>query len=152
MISAFLAAPGCTSRVETASVASDSTVVRAARSSGDIEAAITLCSRVSKKTGRRIGAGRLFEIEDGKRVHAVVDLENRFARGDRELSFHLVWIGPNERVTYKKRVELAPDDSTSTFSSTISLSARRRPGRYNFQVYLFRELIAEKSFELRPQS
>lgn len=142
-------ASGCSSRVETGEVAADSTVVYAAKNPDDVDASITLCSRVGSKTGRRIGVSRVFDIRDGKRVRAFVDLENRFALGPRELSFHLVWLNPDEKTIFKKRIDLSPDDSTTTLSSSIRLNEKRTPGHYTFQVYLFRELIAEKSFELR---
>jgi hypothetical protein len=148
-VAVVLSDSGCASRVETAETAADSTVVYAAKDPQDIETTITLCSKVSKKTGRRIGVSRVFDIVDGKRIRAFVDLENRFALGPRQLSFHLVWLNPEKRTVYKKRYDMAPDDSTTNLSSSIKLSSKRTPGNYTFQVYLFRELIAEKSFELR---
>jgi hypothetical protein len=67
--------------------------------------------------------------------------------------FHLEWLSPDGETVYKKRIDWAPNSSTATLKSSIAIDPdRRSPGRYSFRVYLFRELMAEKRFELRADS
>jgi hypothetical protein len=92
---------------------------------------------------------RSFEIEEGARVQATVRLENVYARGKRPLMFHFVWTNPQQKRVFKRMVEYVPNDSTQTLSSSLSIPpTRRSAGRYALQVFLFREQIAEKAFEL----
>ena len=145
-----LASSGCSTRSETPAVAADSTLVYRAKDPGGLEASITLCSKSpSKKTGKRRGVSEVFTADEDAKVYAFVDLENHFALGNRLLEFHIVWIGPDGTSFYKKRVEYVPTDSTVTLQSRISIPPERRdPGRYALRVYFFRELIAERDFEV----
>lgn len=145
-----LALGGCSSRVETPTVLSDSTLAYSSKSPGGVDATITLCRKVGSKSGKRYGAGQVFTIGEKSKVRALIDLENVRALGDRDLMFHVVWLGPGDDRLYKKRIDYTPDDSSTTLSSSISIPPdRREPGDYKLRVYLFRELIAEKPFELR---
>lgn len=93
---------------------------------------------------------RAFDLEEDARVLATVRLENIHARGEGPLTFHLVWLNPAERRVFKKIYEYTPNDSTRTLTGSFSIPpSRRSPGFYTLQVFLFRELIAQKSFELR---
>ena len=92
---------------------------------------------------------RSFEIEEGARVQAVVRLENIYARGNRPLMFHLVWLNPQDKRVFKRMVEYIPNDSTQTLTSSLTIApTKRSAGRYSLQVFLFREQIAQKSFKL----
>ena len=143
---------GCSSRIETPVVTDDSTITYPAKKAGDISAKITLCRKLNKKDGGQIGAGTVFSIMENAKVYAVVDLENQFNLINRELMFHLDWIGPNGRSFYRKQINLSPDDSASTINSSVSISPdKRQAGEYSFRVYYFRELIAEKKFEILPE-
>ncbi len=67
--------------------------------------------------------------------------------------FHVDWIDPEGRSFYLKRIDLLPGDSTASLISSISVSPDKRlPGKYLLRIYLFRELIAEKYFELRDSA
>jgi hypothetical protein len=146
---------GCSERIETPAMAADSTLVFPAKHPGDIECRITFASKSkpSKKTGKRRGVSRDFEIEEKARVYAFVDIRNQFARGDDELSFHLVWLKPNDKTAFKKRIEYTPSDADTTLKSSFSIyPGKRTPGTYKLRVYLFRELIAEKSFRLHGET
>jgi hypothetical protein len=93
---------------------------------------------------------RVFDIEEGARVQATVRLENVYARGKRPLMVHFVWLNPELKRVFKRMVEYAPNDSVQTLTSSMSLTpTKRSAGRYSLQVFLFREQIAEKSFQLR---
>jgi hypothetical protein len=141
---------GCSSRVETAVAESDSTLTYPSRSPDGPRATITFCRKISKKTGKLIGEGRVFTAGDKVKVRAIVELENAVSHAGRDLMFHLVWIGPNQKEFFTKRIDHAVNDSSGPLKSTISIHPDKRPpGLYRLRVYLFRELIAEKTFELR---
>lgn len=143
---------GCSDRVETPTLTADSTWVYAGKTTGDVSARITFTtkSKPSKKTGKRRGVGTAFDIKEKRKVYAFVDIQNQFARGEDPLSFHVVWLKPDDKEFYTKRFEYEPSDSDTTLKSSRSISPKwRGPGTYKVRVYLFRELIAEKSFRLR---
>jgi hypothetical protein len=147
---ALLATTGCSSRVESGVADADSTLVYASKEADGVTARITLCRKIGSKTGRRIGVGQVFTIGEKSKVRALIDLENELALGERRLMFHLVWLGPGDREFYTKRIDHDPSDKPAPLASSISIyPGKREPGSYALQVYLFRELIAEKRFELR---
>jgi hypothetical protein len=149
IISAF---SGCSSRNETPTTTENSTIVYSPKQPDGVSANITLCRKVGSKTGKRIGEGKVFTITDKAKVHAFFDLENRKIFVDKEMMFHAEWIGPNGKSFYRKRIDLLPDDSSSTISSSISITPeKRQPGNYTVRFFIFRELIAEKKFELRDE-
>jgi hypothetical protein len=144
---------GCSSRNETPTTSEDSTIVYSPKQPDGVSANITLCRKVGKKTGKRIGEGTIFTIMDKAKVRAFFDLENRKFFMDKEMMFHAEWIGPNGKSFYRKRIDLLPNDSSSTINSSISISPeKRQPGIYTVRFFLFRELIAEKKFELRADA
>jgi uncharacterized protein YcfL len=139
---------GCSSRVETAVTAADSTVVYPSKKAGGIEAKITFYRKESKKTGKRIGEGQRFALKQKRKLRALVELQNH---GNQEVMLHLEWIGPKQKTFLSKQLQLLPGD-TAAIQSSISISpAKRKAGKYKLRVYLFRELIAEKEFELLPE-
>lgn len=142
----------CTSRFEEPVLNDDSSISYPSKSADDIEARITLCRKVDKKTTERIGTGSVFTLRDKANLRAFVDIENRFSYGDRELMFHFDWIGPNGKTFYLKQFVLSPNDSIATIKSSISISPEQRDvGVYKLRIYFFRELIAEKNFEILPK-
>ena len=141
---------GCSSRNEKPITREDSTIVYSPKQPGGVNAKITLCKKLDRKNGRRIGEGTVFTIMDEARVYAFFDLENRNFFTDKEMMLHIEWIGPDGKSFYTKRIDLLPDDSTSTINSSISITQEnRQPGNYIVRLFLFRELIAEKNFELQ---
>ncbi|MBU1699701.1 MAG: hypothetical protein KJ970_15510 [Candidatus Eisenbacteria bacterium] len=140
---------GCSTRAESGTWTADSTLVYPGKIAGDVTCTITFCEKFSSKTGQCTGVSRSFEMMEDAKVRAVIHLENVSARGDDDLSFHLVWLDPNDDTIFKKRVEVTPDPSNTTLTSSLSITPDNRElGRYKFRLYLFRELMAEKSFEL----
>jgi hypothetical protein len=93
---------------------------------------------------------RAVEAEEGARIQANVRLENVHARGQRPLTFHFVWLNPEKKKLFKRMLEYTPNDSSQVLASSLTISpSKRAPGFYTIQVFLFRELIAEKILELR---
>lgn len=147
----FLIGSGCSSRETSPIFDADSTLVYPAIEDGDVEATITFFRKDDSQSGSLLGVGRYFSIMEDGDVRANVEIKNRFAHGNRELMFHLDWIDPDGNSFFQKRIDLLPDDSTSTLNSSISTSPEiRQPGEYCLRIYYFRELIAEKKFELFP--
>jgi len=141
---------GCSSRNETPTFREDSTIVYSPKQQEGTTAKITFCRKVGRKTGKRIGMGTVFYIKEKTKVHAFFDLENRKSFADKDIMFHIEWIGPDDKSFYGKRIDLLQDDSSSTINSSISITpGNRQQGSYNVRLFLFRELIAEKRFELR---
>jgi hypothetical protein len=98
-------------------------------------------------------SGTVFALKENEDVYAVLDLENRLVNTGYDLMFHLDWTGPDGKSVYLKRIDLAAADSSSSIVSSISVAPdKRTAGEYKLRVYLFRELIAEKKFELRPEA
>ena len=140
---------GCSERIETPTKGEDSTIVYPSKSIDGIEAKITFCEKVSKKTGDPIKAGTVFPIKENTKVSAVIDLNNRESYRGKLLMFHVDWLDSSGHSLFKKRIDLPTNDSSSTLISSINISPdKRQPGYYFLRVYLFRELIAEKSFTL----
>jgi len=147
-----IAATGCSERASEPVILPDSTIVFPAKKGDGISATITLCRKVIQKTGKRIGMGTIFSIREDGNVYAFIDLENRFVYGDKELMFHLDWIDPEGKSFYQKRIDLSPTDSSLTINSSISVApGKRQAGEYFLRVYFFRELVAEKKFELQTE-
>lgn len=143
------ALPGCSSRNETPTINEDSTIVYSPKQPGGITAEITLCRKVEKKTGKRIGEATVFNIKDKAKIYAFFDIENRKTFAEKEMMFHVEWIGPGGKSFYRKRIDLFSYDSSSTINSTISIiPGKRQQGSYNVRLFFFREVIAEKRFHL----
>ena len=143
---------GCSSRNETPTTSEDSTIVYLPKQPNGVNANIMLCRKIGSKTGKRIGEGTVFTIMDNAKVHAFFDLENRKNFMGKGMMFHVEWIGPNGKSFYRKRIDLLPDDSSSTNNSSISITPeKRQSGNYIVRFFLFRELIAEKKFELHDE-
>lgn len=142
----------CSSRVETPLTGEDFTIVYPAKNPNDISAKITLFRKFDKKTKEQIGVGTVFFLREKANIRASIDIENQITYGDQELMFHIDWINAEGKSIYLKRIDLAADDTNSTFSSSISISPEiREEGTYTIQLFFFRELIAEKKFEILPQ-
>jgi hypothetical protein len=144
---------GCSERALEPVILPDSTIVFPSKKADDISAKITFCNKLGSKTGKRIGEGTVFTIREKESVYAVVDLDNRFLNLGREQMIHIDWIDPDGSSFYRKRIDLLPGDSSSAITSSISISPnKRQAGEYILRIYLFRELIAEKKFELQTES
>ena len=139
----------CSDRVETPSMGENSTQIYRSKSANGIEATITFCERISKQTSDPVNERTIFTIKDKVKVYAVVNLINRKYHEDKDLMFHIDWLDSTGNSFFKKRIDLTASDSSSSLISLINISPdKRQAGNYSLRVYLFRELIAEKKFEL----
>ena len=148
----FLAGAGCSSREKKPVTLADSTIIYPSKKTDGLTATIALCRKIDKKTGKRIGEGTAFTIMEKTRAHAIADIPNLSLKEGKGLMFHFNWIGPNGKSFFKKQIDIFPNDSSSSISSTISIKpGTRQAGDYKIQLYFFRELIAEKKFTLFPE-
>jgi len=140
---------GCSDRKKEPVILKDSTIVYSSRSEIGTQPKITLSSKISKKTGKPIKPGTKFKLQEQAKLYANVDLESQASLKESELMFHIDWIDSSGNSFYKKRIDISPNDSSSRIISSISISPqKRKTGNYIVRVYLFRELIAEKKFQL----
>ena len=138
----------CSNRIEIPAENDDLTIQHLPKNEKDINAVITFCSKVNNKNDRPVNPETKFIISENENVYAIVNLINRENYFNELLMFHLEWIGPGGKDIYRKRIDLL-NDSSNVLQSSISIPPdKRQPGNYSFRVYLFRELIAEKNFEL----
>jgi len=143
----------CSERISEPVILADSTIVFPPKEASGISAKITFSRCLAQKSGRQSAISTLFPVKEDGNVYAVVELENRLNHTDQPLMFHIDWIDTENRSFYKKQIDLAPGDSTAFLVSSVSVSPDKRlPGKYLIRIYLFRELIAEKYFELRDSA
>ena len=139
----------CSDRVETPSEGKNSTTTYRSKTASGIEASIVFCEKIKSQAGEPVNEGTVFILNNDSKVYAIVNLKNRELNTDKDLMFHIDWLDSTGNSFFKKRIDLTADDSSSTLMSLINISPDRRgPGKYSLRVYLFRELIAEKNFEL----
>jgi hypothetical protein len=140
---------GCSGREDKPVILNDSTIIYSSISETGIQTKITLSNKISKKTGRPIKADTIFKLQEKSKLYASVNLEMQSKNNDRDLMFHIDWIDAFGKSIYKKRIDISPSDTSSRIISSISITPeKRKTGNYILRVYLFRELIAEKKFQL----
>ena len=139
----------CSDRVETPSKGENSTQVYRSKSTSGIEASITFCEKIKSQTSEPVNEGTVFTLNNDSKVYSIVNLKNRELNTDKDLMFHIDWLDSTGNSFFKKRIDLAANDSSSSLISIINTSPdKRQAGNYSLRVYLFRELIAEKHFKL----
>ncbi len=142
---------GCAARQQTTVEKDDKTVVYPPKNEGDLSARIIFCRKINKITGKPVGAGTVFMLKEKEYLRALIEFENLPAFYNRELMLHLDWISPEGKSFFLKPVNFTPNDTVTSILSSISISpGTRQPGKYWLRIYFFRELIAEKQFELIP--
>jgi hypothetical protein len=144
---------GCSERASEPVILPDSTIAFPPKKVDGISAKITFSRHLAQKSIRQSAISTVFPLKEDGNVYAVIELENRLNEKDLDLMFHVDWIDPEGRSFYLKRIDLYAGDSTASLVSSVSVPPDRRlPGKYLLRIYLFRELIAEKYFELRDES
>lgn len=143
----FFCISACSGRKDKPVILNDSTIVYSSISETGNQPKITLNNKISKKTGKPIKPNSVFELKDYSKLYASVDLQE--SENKRDLMFHIDWIDSSGNSFYRKRIDISPSDSSSRIISSISITPeKRKTGKYLVRVYSFRELIAEKKFQL----
>ena len=146
---ALLLITGCSSREESPVVLDDSTIVYPSKSENGISTKITLSNKISRKTGKPLNAGTIFKLQDEAKLYTSIELINYKSVNHKKIMLHIDWVDSSGNSFYKRRIDFSPSDSSSSFTSSISIFPKKRKvGNYIVRVYLFRELIAEKKFRL----
>lgn len=149
IIISLLMIQACSERQTSPVTLADSTIQFLAKSPDGINATITLCRYIDRKSGQRVDPGSVFAITEGRNIIAAIDLENLDLNKKHLLMFHIDWVDESGKSVFLKRIDLSPSDTLTSLQSNISISpGRRKPGKYTVKVYLFRELIAYKNFEV----
>ena len=179
LLSALVLAAGCTSE-EARSIAAGSSLDNSLEKSGT-QASITLCRKVSRKTGRPIGESDTFVMRPRSYVNALVDFQG--VETGRTHVLHLVWVRPDGKEIFRKYAEVVVEpggeegfltitrwldgvdlhdiaaDTLATAEPAFRLESRlntsdrkeRDPGTYSLRVYLDRRFLLEKSFTLQDE-
>lgn len=117
-----------------------------------IKANIILCRKLSKKTGKPIGAGTTFTIKANAELKAIVSLEKKETETNEQMIFYLKWKGPDKKVFYKKRIVYTSSNPDFTLTNSITITPEKRlPGIYTLQVVFHKKIIVEQNFELVAQ-
>jgi hypothetical protein len=139
----------CSDRENAPVTLEDSTIIYPSKSEDGINIKITFSNKISRKSKKPLNVDSVFNIRKKAKVYATVELINYKSQIHNGLSFHIDWLDSTGNSFYKKRIDISPSKTASKFSSSISISPKKRdPGEYKVRIYLFRELIAEKKFEL----
>lgn len=139
----------CSDRIENPIEGETSTLIYPSKSANGIEATIKFCERINKQTNKTVKENTIFTLKKNAKVYTLVDLINKNYYEYTKLMFHIDWLDSSGNSFYKKRIDLSPSDSISRITSSISITQKKRKvGNYIVRVYLFRELIAEKHFQL----
>lgn len=118
-----------------------------------ITANIILCKKISKKTGKPIGTGTVFTIDDKSKVKAVVNFQKQEIETNEQLKIYFNWIGPDGKSFYKKRKVFTTSNPTFTLFNSISIDpGKRQPGSYVLRIHFRKKIIAEQKFELIAQT
>lgn len=124
-------------------------IIKSNSSATLVKANLVLCKKLSKKTGKPIGADSIFVISDNAKIKAVVNIEKSEVKVNEQLKFYFDWIGPDGKNFYKKRIVYTTSSPTFTLTNSISISPeRRKPGIYKVRLIYKKKIIAEKKFEL----
>ena len=110
---------------------------------------LVLANSIDNETGKMIGKGTEFVIMNDGWVEASLDLSEFYHAYNKDLMIHLDWVDELGNSFYKKQ-QILKKGSTKV-NTAVSISPElRQVGDYKLNVYVFRELIASKSFKLLP--
>jgi len=142
---------GCSNRSNISEITKNSTLVYTLKDGNKVVDSISFCRKVDRENGELIGEGEKFTIMDEGRVQAIASLSDYILNKETLSMFHFDWISASGYTTYLRRMDFTPADSLDYIRSSISITPDvRTPGEYKLRIYYFRELIAEKKFELLP--
>ncbi len=111
------------------------------------DAEVILYRRKNPETGKPTGTSGTFTLMKEAYLHARLNTDS--LPHTKAYQLHFQWINPDGESFYTKEVidtagHIEPE-------SAISLNPETRPpGKYRLRIYYYRELLAEKSFELLP--
>ncbi len=109
------------------------------------DAEVILYRRKNPQTGKPTGISESFTLMKEAYLHARLSTDS--LPRTKAYQLHFQWINPDGESFYTK--EVIDTAGHTAPESAISLNpGTRTPGKYRLRVYYYRELLAEKSFEL----
>jgi hypothetical protein len=127
----------------------DSANVFSKTASERILADISLGRKFDKKKDIPADTGSTFTMKGKSKVYAGIRLLNKELYQGRTLELNVNWYDSNDSSLFSKRMSLSPYDESTYVKSSISINEKSRPaGKYKVKVYLYGNLIGEKSFSL----
>jgi hypothetical protein len=118
----------------------------------DSTSIITLCRSYNSETYRATGVANAFPLYGRNDVRAIIDIKNLITDNfDHAQIFDIEWLDIENKLLFRKHVELLPGDSVRWLESSIGISPQTRsPGIYQINLYHFREMVASRHFDLLP--
>ncbi len=114
-----------------------------------INADITLCGKIDKKTKKCLNVSDKFTIKDKANVFAVVNISDNKEKKEKEAKIKIQWLGPKDKQVYQKIFTYESGKDSAMFTGSISISPdKRKPGDYKCRVFYNSTLIGEKKFSL----
>ena len=143
---------GCSSRNEPPVMDLGSTLIYPLKKADGVSVEVNFFKKINNQNNKRTGKGIVFTIKEKANIYAEVDIKTRLSNKGENIMIHLDWIDPEGKSLFIKQFYLPANDTITSLISSISISPdKRNPGNHTLQVYYFRELIADKKFELRPE-
>jgi hypothetical protein len=100
-----------------------------------------------------INPDSVFTLKGKGNLKAIIYIVKNDTTRKQQMSFSVEWTSPDNNTFYRKNIELSPDDTSSTITSSISISPQKRqPGIYILHVYYGKELVGEKNFLLKENA
>ena len=162
-----------------AGCSSDEALSTAAQDGPGFQAELTLCRKVSRRSGRPIGESDQFLARKKSYVNAVLTCEE--VQPDRPYVVHLVWVKPDGKELYRRYAEVVQNanpeggrrtviswldaedlhkikrDTVMSENSSFTLNTRlntslkkeRDAGQWEMRVYLDRRFLLSRAFELQ---
>lgn len=111
---------------------------------------ITIADKYNKNKRMPNDTVNVFYLNNKGRIYASVNLVNRNLFPKTEIESELTWSDPHDSVFYTKQITLTQYDSIPELNSSVSIDPKyRKPGEYRFKVYIYGNLVGEKSFLLK---
>lgn len=140
----------CSTRQASPIITDNNTIYYPSNDPDQISVNITLCRKYKKDSNQTIFQGQTFPIYENEKAHALVNIDNYMTCGNKIQMFHIEWVNCEGKKLFTKQVNQIICDTSSVLHSSIS-TKNREAGKYLVRVYYFRELIAEKYFNLIPK-
>ncbi len=127
----------------------DSANVFSKTGSKKILADISLGKKYNKEKNIPSDTGNIFMLNDKAKIYAGIKLLNKNLYPKQSLVINIDWCDSHDSSFYSKRISFSPYDESAEIKSSISINNNsRQPAKYKLKIFLYSNLIGEKSFEL----
>ncbi len=127
----------------------DSANIFSRANAGKISAEISTGSKYDKEKDTPADTGSTFTLGEKERIYAGIILLNDYLYRGKEVILDIAWTYANDSSFFNKTLSYSPYDTITPIRSSVSINEKsREPGIYKLKVYLYGNLIKEKSFLL----